>query len=81
VCVVGELSRAAFLRAFPSVFRGTHVRHPKVRILRGKRVTIEADRRIDVYADGERIGPLPAIFEVVAGALPLVVGPEGKAVA
>ena len=81
VCVVGELSRAAFLRAFPTVFRGTHVKHPKVRMLRGKRVTMEADRRVDVYADGERIGPLPAIFEVVAGALPLVVGPDGKAVA
>ena len=80
VCVVEELSRAAFLRAFPRVFRGTHVTHPKVAMFRASRVTMEADRRIDVYADGERVGPLPAIFEVVPGGLRAVVGPSARAV-
>src|SRR5439155_11877409 len=65
VCIVGALSRGAFLRAFPRVFRGTNVSHPKVTMLRGRTVTIEADRRIQVYADGQRGAPLPAIFEVM----------------
>jgi len=33
-----------------------------------------------VYADGERVGPAPAVFEVVPEALPVVVGPNAKAV-
>jgi diacylglycerol kinase (ATP) len=80
VCVVEELSKAAFLRAFPKVFRGTHVRHPRVRMFRGKTVKMEADRKIQVYADGERVGPLPAIFEIVPAALPTVIDPSAKAV-
>jgi diacylglycerol kinase (ATP) len=80
VCIVHALSTTAFLRAFPRVFRGTHVSHPKVSMLRGTRVSVGANRRIQVYADGERIGPLPAIFEVVPGALRLVVGPQATVV-
>ena len=80
VCIVEELSRPAFLRAFPRVFRGTHVSHPKVRMLRGRTVKVGADRRIQVYADGERVGPLPAIFEIVPRALRAVVDPQARAV-
>jgi diacylglycerol kinase family enzyme len=43
-------------------------------------VKMEADRRIQVYADGERVGPLPAIFEIVPAALPTVIDPSAKAV-
>jgi diacylglycerol kinase (ATP) len=80
VCVVEKLSKGAFLRAFPKVFRGTHVRHPRVRMFRATIVKMEADRRVQVYADGERVGPLPAIFEIVPAALPTVVDPSAKAV-
>src|SRR5204863_7968883 len=76
VCVVGGMSRGAFLRAFPRVFRGTHVTHPKVTMLRGARVEIAADRAFGVYADGERSVPLPAVFEVVPGSLRVAV-PKG----
>jgi diacylglycerol kinase (ATP) len=69
VCVVGGMGRGEFVRAFPRVFRGTHVSHPKVTMLRGAKVEISADRPFDVYADGERAGPLPAVFEVLTGAL------------
>jgi diacylglycerol kinase (ATP) len=81
VCIVHALSKAAFLRAFPRVFRGTHTDHPKVTMLRGRRVTVEANRRIQVYADGERVGSLPAIFEVRPAAMRLVVGRDAAVVA
>jgi diacylglycerol kinase (ATP) len=80
VCIVHALSTWAFLRAFPRVFRGTHVDHPKVSMRRGRRITVEANRRIQVYADGERVGSLPAIFEVLPDALQLVVGPKAAVV-
>jgi diacylglycerol kinase (ATP) len=79
VCLLEALSTPAFLRAFPKVFRGTHVRHPAVKMLRARQVRVEADRRVMVYADGERIGPAPAVFDVVPMALPVVVGPNPKA--
>ncbi len=37
VCVVGAVTRVEFLRTFPSVFRGEHVRHPMVRTWRRAR--------------------------------------------
>ena len=80
VCIVEALSKAAFLRAFPRVFIGSHTTHPKVRMRTGTRVQVEADRRVLVYADGELIGALPAIFEIHPGALPVVVGPAAKGV-
>jgi diacylglycerol kinase (ATP) len=76
VCVVGGMTRAAFVRAFPRVFRGTHVTHPKVTMLRGTKVEVSADRHFDVYADGEPAGPLPAVFTVVSAALRVAV-PRG----
>jgi diacylglycerol kinase (ATP) len=76
VCVVGGMSKGAFVRAFPSVFRGTHVTHPKVTMFRGSKIEISADRHFDVYADGEPAGPLPAVFEVVTKALRVAV-PRG----
>jgi diacylglycerol kinase (ATP) len=73
VCVVKGMSRGAFLRAFPKVFRGTHVKDPRVESLRGKRVEIRCSKNYTVYADGEAAGPLPATFEVHPGALRLAV--------
>lgn len=76
VCVVGPVSRAGFLRSFPRVFKGTHVSHPMVDMYRGKLVELASlDRSvpIELYGSGERIGPLPARMEAVAGALQVVV--------
>jgi diacylglycerol kinase (ATP) len=78
VCIVEAVSKAAFLRAFPRVFAGTHITHPKIQMLRGARIEMEANRNLLIYADGERVGPLPAVFEVIAGALSVVTGPDAK---
>ncbi|MBA3764186.1 MAG: diacylglycerol kinase family lipid kinase [Actinobacteria bacterium] len=80
VCIVEALSKGAFLRAFPKVFMGRHTSHPKVRMMRATSVTITANRGMQVYADGEHVGPLPASFEVVPGALQVVVGPNAKGI-
>ena len=67
VCIVEALSKPAFLRAFPRVFAGS--RTPRTRrsgCSRARTVRVEANRKVQVYADGERVGPLPAVFEVHA---------------
>lgn len=68
VLIVQPLSRIAFLRIFPRVFKGTHVTDPRVRIVRTRRVTVSAGS-IVAYADGERVAALPLEVEVVPGAL------------
>jgi diacylglycerol kinase (ATP) len=75
VCVVGEVSKAEFLRTFPKVFRGTHVTHPAVTMLSGREVRISADRPLRLIGDGEWFGELPATVAVDPGSLRVVVGP------
>ena len=66
--VVRPLSRIQFLRIFPRVFRGEHLSDPRVSVVRGSRIRIEADGMV-AYGDGERFGPLPVDIECVPGAL------------
>lgn len=74
VVVAGPLSRRAAVGIFPRLYRGTHVDDPRVRVLRGRRVVVEPAPHLGppppvAYADGERVGPLPLVAEVVPGAL------------
>lgn len=68
VLILGPLSKLTFIRVFPKVFSGKHITHPAVRIIRGRRIELDAPG-IVAYADGERIGPLPRVVEVVPGAM------------
>ncbi|WP_449066373.1 diacylglycerol kinase [Planomonospora algeriensis] len=72
VTILGAVPKGRFLRAFPSVYRGTHVDHPAVTIRRARRVALEASGVV-AYADGERIGPVPLVCEAVPGALRVLV--------
>jgi diacylglycerol kinase (ATP) len=78
VCVIGRISKLNFVRTFPKVFKGRHVDHPAVTMLRGKSVEITADRTFQVFADGELVGSLPVTFVIEPAALPLVVPPSGS---
>jgi diacylglycerol kinase (ATP) len=72
VTVVGELTRWQFLTNFPKVFKGTHLANPDVHIFRGARVelaSLDESVPLEVYADGERVGPLPGTMEAVRAAL------------
>jgi diacylglycerol kinase (ATP) len=72
ITVVADGSPFDLLRTFPRVFNGTHVKHPKVHTYRGERITIaslEPESDMEVYADGERVGPLPATMEARPDAL------------
>jgi diacylglycerol kinase (ATP) len=74
VLILHEISTVEFLKVFPKVFKGAHVGHPAVEIIRGRHVTLEADG-IVAYADGERFAPLPLSVEVVPGAVTILVPP------
>lgn len=65
--ILNPVSKREFVRIFPSVYEGKHIEHPMVEIIRAKSITIEADAIC--YADGERIGPLPAHIFALESAL------------
>jgi len=73
ITVVGACSRATLLRVFPRVYRGTHVDHPVVTVLRASSVELAADD-VTAYADGEPVGRLPLTARCVPAAV-RVVGP------
>jgi diacylglycerol kinase (ATP) len=76
VCVVGSVSRLEFLRRFPRVFRGTHPAVDGIETYRGRAVELDAvgdGRGLELWASGERVGPLPARLEAVPGALRVLV--------
>ena len=68
VFTLTPLSRLAFLRIYPRVFRGTHVSDPRVTIRHARRVGIAVEGVI-AYADGEAVGPLPLEVSVSSKAL------------
>ncbi|MEV8253507.1 diacylglycerol kinase family protein [Rhodoglobus sp. NPDC076762] len=68
VLIVEALSRFAFLRVFPRVFKGTHLTDPRVTVHRAKEIRIESEG-IMAYADGERFAALPIDIKMVAGVL------------
>lgn len=74
VMTLAHLSRRRLLRLLPTVYRGTHVRHPEVRVQTAGTVRVEADAQI-AYADGERLGALPVTVRVRPGSL-RVIGPR-----
>ena len=61
--VLSAVSKFKFVRSFPSVFKGTHVAEPHVIQHRFQNATIDAIGQV-AYADGERIGPVPAHVSV-----------------
>jgi diacylglycerol kinase (ATP) len=83
VCLVRSCGKLEFLRAFPRVFRGTHLSHPKVWIGRGEEVSVICTPEQPVLMDGELVAPTPARFSALPGAVrfvtPLTAGPGTSA--
>jgi len=65
--ILNPVSKREFVRIFPSVYEGKHVEHPQVEVIRAKEIHIDAPAIC--YADGERIGPMPATISVSEKAL------------
>jgi diacylglycerol kinase family enzyme len=55
------------------VFRGTHTGNPDLTFLRGREISLQADRPFAAYADGDPIADLPVTITVVPRALEVLV--------
>jgi diacylglycerol kinase (ATP) len=72
-CFVRRTGRLRLLRSFPSLFRGEHLSMPEVQYLQAARLHIAAERPLEVYADGERVGMTPVEISVVPQAMRVIV--------
>ncbi|MFI7490864.1 diacylglycerol kinase [Micromonospora echinaurantiaca] len=71
VVVGGRFDRLTLMRVKPSIYQGTHVRHPLVRSYRVREVELAAEG-ITTYADGERVLDLPVTVTAAPAALRLL---------
>ncbi len=59
LCIVGDISRLTALRQLANLYRGTHVRHAQVEVVRGTHLTVYGATPTRVHLDGEPFGFLP----------------------
>jgi diacylglycerol kinase (ATP) len=75
VTIGAAAPRRAVLRLMPHVYRGTHIQHSRVQVVRTTSVRIESPG-ISAYADGEYLGPLPVEVGLLPGAASVLVPSE-----
>jgi diacylglycerol kinase (ATP) len=71
VLLLGDVTKRDLLLTLPKSYRGKHLPHPRLEVLRGRVVSVDADEPLPLELDGEQPGTTPARFEIVPGALKL----------
>ncbi|MFC2016744.1 diacylglycerol/lipid kinase family protein [Chloroflexota bacterium] len=74
--IFGNMSKSELLKTWPLTYKGRHVDHDKVRLLKIRNVTIQCAEKILVEADGELLGEGPVSFSVVPSALTVTCPPQ-----
>ena len=69
VLLIGDVTTRDLLFVLPKTYRGKHLPHPRLELLRGRTITLEADEPLPVELDGEQPGTTPVRFEIVPKAL------------
>jgi len=67
--LVADMSRLALARNFPKLYKGTHLGEPGITVTRLRRLEADSDETVWLNIDGEADGKLPAVFEVLPGAV------------
>lgn len=73
VVTIGDVSKPDLLWSLPRIYRGTHLSHPKVNVVRTAEVTVDSTTGAVIQADGELLGLTPARFSIIPSALDILV--------
>jgi diacylglycerol kinase family enzyme len=66
VVLVKGMKKMEFFMNVWKLYSGSHLSHPKIALIRGKRIEASGeDEEVLIEVDGEQVGTLPAIFEIV----------------
>lgn len=78
VVIIGSMGRLEMLKVLGGVYSGAHLKHPRVQVLQGRRVSLQVPSGTKVHVDGDHI-PLERLdFEARPASL-LVAVPEAFA--
>ncbi len=73
VLIIGNLSKPDLLRSLPSIYKGTHLAHPKVELRKAREIEVRTEESLLLQADGELLGQVPARFSILPQALNVIV--------
>jgi diacylglycerol kinase (ATP) len=73
VCLVGKMSKLKLLGCVPTIFFGAHLGIKQVEYFQTPAVRIDADRPLEVYADGEYVCHTPLEIKLIPNALRVIV--------
>ncbi len=76
VCIVRQTSKFRILLLLPTVFTGKHILEPEVSLHAVKKVRLESEYQLPLFADGEPVGTTPAEIQVAQNALTVFVPNE-----
>ncbi|HEU5009854.1 MAG TPA: hypothetical protein VFT33_04060, partial [Gaiellaceae bacterium] len=71
VLLIGDVTKRDLAFVLPKTYKGKHLPHPRLELLRGSVVTVESDEPLPIELDGEQPGTTPVRFEIVPRALRL----------
>ena len=59
VLLIGDVTKRDLAFTLPKSYRGKHLPHPRLEVLRGRVVTVDADEPLPIEIDGEQPGTTP----------------------
>jgi len=72
VTVIGDFTLPEVFRNLPKLYNGKLLQHKKVKTLVGKRIEASSEQRVLLDVDGEQPGRLPAVIDIIPGAIPFI---------
>lgn len=71
--LVADMGRLALAGKFPKLYSGRHLGEPGVSVISLRRLEADSEEEVWLNIDGEAEGRLPAVFEVLPGAVKVMV--------
>lgn len=69
IIILRNLSKLNLLYNLPKVYSGSHLNHPRITSLRGKKITVTSGGDALLELDGEQTGQAPVEIEILPGAI------------
>lgn len=73
IIILGDLTKPELIKSFPLIYEGKHLTHPKLKHYRGSRIKVKSSGNGLIEVDGEIPGSDDAEFEIMPGALKILV--------
>lgn len=75
VCLVSKMNKLKLLCWVPTIFFGKHLQLKEVEYFQATQIGIEAERKLDLYADGDYAGQTPVEIGLIRRGLRVIVPP------